>query len=139
MKPQYYYHISTALKNKRITLYPQTPWQHRPDHEPDIPRICVGPSIVKCLLAVPYCWGEVYNVYRTKGKVIPSFPVREQVDDCHLTNEGWLLKKTTFIKIGQIEITSKFPDPACCKYKPNMMNRLYKNVEKKLKKLVKIP
>ena len=101
---RYWYHISNTLKDKKCTLIP---WDNakgfnRNELEPDINRICVSPTIQQCLTAVPYFLSSSYNIYRTKEKVAAHKPIR--VFDAKITNEGWLLDTTDFIKIGSIDL-----------------------------------
>jgi len=51
---------------------------------------------------VPYFLSSSYNIYRTKEKVAAHKPIR--VFDAKITNEGWLLDTTDFIKIGSIDL-----------------------------------
>lgn len=100
---RYWYHVSTTLKDKHITLIP---WDedkgfNRGGTEPLGKRICVSPSVEQCLTAVPYYLGSVFSVYRTKTPVKASCPT--DVYDAKVTQEGWLFEPTVFIKIGVLK------------------------------------
>ena len=98
---RYWYHLSSTLVALELTL---TPWDNddpvfnRSYLEPNIKRICVGPSISHCLTALPYSFGTSYYVYRTKNPVKADAP--RDVFDASVTKEGWIKKPTEFIKIG---------------------------------------
>jgi hypothetical protein len=105
-KRRYWYHVSTTLRRKVARL---TPWDedksvNRGGSEPPGPRICVAPTIEQCLVAVPYSsCGHGFTVYRTKSPVLATRPYpTKDIFDWKVTREGWLLKPTTFIKIGSI-------------------------------------
>ena len=100
---RYWYHVSSTLKKDKETLIP---WDeengfNRGEGEPEGNRICVAPSIEQCITAIPYHLSQVLNIYRTKEKVKPHPP--EDVFDANVTQEGWLLKTTEFIKIGKLD------------------------------------
>ena len=102
---RYWYHVSTTLKNKYVHLIP---WDedkgfNRGGKEPDGKRICVSPTIEQCITALPYYFGAVCNVYRTKLKVIAK--KSKGVFDSSVTKEGWLEDPTPFVKIGILRFT----------------------------------
>ena len=97
---RYWYHVSTTLKDKYVHLIP---WDedggfNRGGGEPAGKRICVSPSVEQCITAIPYYFGAVCNVYRTKHKVIANKP--KKVFDSAVTQEGWMEEPTSFVKIG---------------------------------------
>jgi len=102
---RYWYHISTTLKNKYVNLIPwdEVTGMNRSGAEPEGKRICVSPTIEQCLTAIPYYLSQVSTIYRTKSKVKAHKPRR--VFDAQITKEGWLLKPTSFIKIGVLHFS----------------------------------
>jgi hypothetical protein len=110
-EPRFWYHVSSTLTRKVETLIP---WRNedgfnRSDNEPNLPRICVAPTIEQCLVALPYRSGSEYSIYRTKMRRKATKPTR--VFDANITKEGWLTTKTAFIKIGKFDM-GEFSD-AC--------------------------
>lgn len=108
---RYYFHISKKdlhLRGtkERFTLHPKGGvTELRLDTEPDVKRICVGPSIIHCLSAIPaFCDG--YNIYRTINKVKAHFPY--DVTDAHITHERWLLEPTEFKLIGTWDLNYSY-------------------------------
>jgi len=102
-RKQYWYHVSTTLKNDEEHLIP---WGTRKGfnrslNEPDGNRICVAPTIEQCITAIPYILTAKITIYRTKSKVIAY--KSNKIFDMNVTNEGWLLEPTTFIKIGTLD------------------------------------
>lgn len=102
--PRYWYHVSTTLRAKEVILTPRDNDSgfNRADDEPDTLRICVSPSLEQCIIAVPYYYNTIFSVYRTKTKVKANRPIN--VFDSKITQEGWLIKPTTFIKMGTLDI-----------------------------------
>jgi len=102
-KKRHWYHISTTLEKEEETLIPRDFEEgfNRTPAEPLGARICVAPTIAQCITAVPYALGEVFTVYKTKEKVLASKP--DGVFDINVTNEGWLLEPTLFIKLGYLD------------------------------------
>jgi hypothetical protein len=101
-KKRYWYHVSTTLKKKTVHL---VPWDdikgfNRASHEPEGNRICVAPTIEQCITAIPYYLHTKIVIYRTKDEVIAKRPRR--VFDSKVTNEGWLVEPTTFVRIGTL-------------------------------------
>lgn len=99
----YWYHVSTTLKQKYVTL---VPWDenkgfNRGGAEPLGKRICVAPTIEQCITAVPYILETSFNIYRTKSPIIADHP--KGVFDSIVTQEGWLHKPTKFVKIGMLK------------------------------------
>lgn len=100
---RYWYHVSTTLTKKEEHLIP---WDeengfNRGGDEPLGKRICVAPSIEQCITAIPYSLDTVCTIYRTAKKVRATKPVN--VYDVPVTQEGWLMKPTLFIKIGKLK------------------------------------
>lgn len=101
---RYWYHISTTLKHNSVLLKPYGNVEkafNRSWNEPDTPRICVAPSIVQCITAVPYYPCTKFTIYRTKNKVKAKPAVN--VFDANITKEGWIHKPTIFVKIGELD------------------------------------
>ena len=102
-RKRYWYHVSTTLK-KRITNL--TPWGgkraiNRDPTEPEGKRICVAPTIEQCISAIPYHLGATVGIYRSAERVLATEPI--DVFDAKVTEEGWLMKPTKFIKIGSLD------------------------------------
>lgn len=102
---RYWYHVSTTLIDRQIKLIP---WDfseetafNRSESEPLGKRICVAPSIEQCIVAIPYDLYSIISVYRTKNKVIAKSP--NDIFDSHITQEGWITRPMTFIKLGIID------------------------------------
>ena len=96
----YYYHITEKKWPKRIRLVPQKYGKNRGLWEPNDARICVCPSPAHCLIASPP--QRKVSIYRTLRKVTVVKP--HGVLDVAVTLEGWRLKPTTFIKVGEIDV-----------------------------------
>jgi hypothetical protein len=102
---RYWYHISTRLNKRREFVL--TPWGsdmavNRDPSEPEGIRIPVAPSLEQSLTALVLSGLQRYHIYRTKHKVSPKKPKR--IFDSNVTNEGWLLEPTQFIRIGSIKL-----------------------------------
>lgn len=100
---RYWYHVSTTLENDKMTLIP---WDgpnavNRDPTEPPGKRICVAPTVEQCLVAIPYHFGATVSIYRTRNKVIAKKP--KDVFDASITDEGWLTRPISFIKIGSLD------------------------------------
>ena len=102
-KKLYWYHLSTLLTRKHYILHPRNNDEgfNRAEDEPDIPLICVSPSIEQCLVALPYDKYDTYYIYRTKDKVIANFP--REIFDSSVTQEGWITVSTPFNRIGVLK------------------------------------
>jgi hypothetical protein len=100
---RYWYHVSSTLKKKKELLKPRdnTEGFNRPEHEPNIKRICVSPTLEQCLTAIPYSKRDTVFIYRTNAKVIAK--ASQEVFDSPITQEGWILKPTWFIKMGVLD------------------------------------
>jgi hypothetical protein len=95
-----YYHVSTRDYQEEQSAW--SPWVPLDSgiNELDIPRICVAPTISKCLLAINY---KAYSydrfiIYKTNAEVY--YPIG--VLDAEVTKEMWVLSPTTFTKCGEI-------------------------------------
>jgi hypothetical protein len=100
---RYWYHVSTTLTKRVETL---VPWggmlaTNRSPTEPAGRRICVAPSIEQCIVAIPYHYGADVAIYRTQDKELAT--ESNNVFDAKVTDEGWLTKPTTFIKLGTLD------------------------------------
>jgi len=99
-KRRHWYHVSTTLEKKHERL---VPWDERKSFnrdcsEPSGKRICVAPTIEQCITAIPYCLGTILTIYRTKSPIIAKRP--QGVYDSHITEEGWIEKPMSFVKVG---------------------------------------
>lgn len=138
---KYYYHISDKFTESTIELKPRATGDNRDPEEPEISRICVGPSISKCLIAIPYCSMD-YHVYRTKHKVKGYRPKVKEVFDSKQTKEVWLKKPTKFVLVGIVKVNGEFPYTPCVSVgaiytSKKRLDKRYKSAEKKIKKLLK--
>lgn len=100
---RYWYHVSTTLEKKHERL---VPWDekkgfNRSGDEPPGKRICVAPSIEQCITAIPYCLGTILTIYRTKSLAKARKAIG--VYDVKITEEGWIEKPTSFVKVGIIK------------------------------------
>ena len=109
-KPQFYYHVTNQNWEEKVILFPRDSGENRGWFEPDVSRICVGPDIVRCFIAIPYSKQTNYT-YRTYRKTYAYYPY--DVCDSIITGEKWLTDPTTFVKIGEIpkNIMKDFPRP----------------------------
>lgn len=81
--------------------------------EPDIPRICLSPTIDQCFIAIYPNISKFYEekgikhltfyVYQPEGKV--NAVNTKGVWDSHITDEKWLLEPTKMILVGEVEIS----------------------------------
>lgn len=100
---KYLYHITQQKWHKEKILKPRVLGEFRLDEEPETPRICVAPTIEGCLVAVGRCLDKkkpIY-IYRTKYKVSSVLP--ENIIDCKITCERWIIRPVKFIKVGEID------------------------------------
>jgi hypothetical protein len=102
-KSRYWYHLSDSLCENEVRIIPEERTTRRGGGEPPGSRFCVCPSIPHCLTAV--CWGLRFYVYRSKEKVRATKPYN--ISDSYITHEGWILKPTTFIRLGTLTISPK--------------------------------
>lgn len=100
--PRYWYHVSSTLNRRNVKLTPRDDSVGRAMDEPPGARICVAPSIEQCITALPYCVWKKYYIYRTENKIIASRPLKNAIYDGEITQEGWILEKMNFIKLGSI-------------------------------------
>jgi hypothetical protein len=101
---RYYYHITPEDWGDKAVLHPRIDGDFRSTDEPYIPRICVCPTIAGCINAVWACYAypkhshvSVYKTTKPKSAIEPV-----DVVDSYITGEKWLLKPTTFVRVGEI-------------------------------------
>ncbi len=71
-------------------------------------RICVAPSIEKCLLALSGRGDRKLYVYAVENpRPIEHGKPKKCVGDWKFTKEAWLIKPTEFKRIGRINITKQ--------------------------------
>jgi len=101
---KYWYHCTKKDFGEEMTFEPRGWGEHRCDEEPKISRTCVGPKISNCIVALPFCMYEDFeiSVYRTKNKVYANHPYK--VGDSKVTREKWLTKDIKFVKVGEVVI-----------------------------------
>ena len=108
-------HVSFDLVKEFI---PRVPKQRCPEEDGTIPRICVSPSLEKCLQAVPQA-GEVLHQMKELGLPLiihgyymeckhPLYDVSKYVGDAEATGEMWILDKPD--KIRRIDYEVIFDD-----------------------------
>lgn len=110
----YFYHISQQLSPKDHVLAPKRQGRNRDPQEPDVPRICVCPTVAGCLSAIgpSLQYLKRVRVFQTKDNVsavVPfgkhaSNPEAKPVLDSYITQEKWLIKKASFKFIGYIDL-----------------------------------
>lgn len=112
---RYYYHVTEEYWGDRKVLKPRSIGCNRDISELNIPRICVAPSIEQCLIAIYISRKYDYCVYRTLNPISDcdiKNPIR--ISDAYITEEKWIIKKTTFIYLGNISNEAKsFGDFEC--------------------------
>lgn len=80
--------------------------------EPDIPRICVSPTIEQCFMAI---YPNISHFYEEEDIEALTFTVykvvnvkdvvkAKQVLDAHVTDEHWLLVDSQLTKVGKVTI-----------------------------------
>jgi len=100
---RYYYHITNEPWKNTVRLYPRETGDNRDEREPKTARICVAPTIEGCLVAMYVnrsMFGEYVYLYRTKNKVTARKSTG--IMDSHITGEKWIVRPTTFVKIGEL-------------------------------------
>ncbi len=101
-KPQFFYHITDENWGKKKKLVPRDNDHpnvcNRCEEEPNTPRICVCPTVAKCLSAVELS-GNV-RIYRTYRPCRAHYPRR--VSDSRITKERWLFRPTVFVRVGSL-------------------------------------
>jgi hypothetical protein len=97
---RYYYHIrQSGSWGEKVTLEPRADGPNRNDLEPDVPRICVAPTIAQCIVAL----GNIINarpiyVYRTAKKLSTKEVVEPwEVPDAMITDEAWIVEPCEFV------------------------------------------
>jgi hypothetical protein len=100
----YWYHLSDTIKGKEVVLVPRATGEdnNRPKSEPLDKRICVGPDMAHCLLAICFDYFSNYNVYRTKEEVEAIEAIG--VCDSWATKEMWLTEPTEFVRVGMLDM-----------------------------------
>jgi hypothetical protein len=97
------YHVSEVYLGSNPVFIPRVPEGIDTDIEcSNIPRICVAPTIEKCLMAITgdprlESWiGKELYIYRFEN-VEYVRPTDEQVPDAYRTDEHWILEETIAI------------------------------------------
>ena len=100
---RYWFHVSSTLKRKIEFLHPRDNDEgfNRADHEPNVRRICVSPTLEQCLTAIPYSSHDTIKIYKTRRPI----KVKKSVDvfDSFVTGEKWITNPTKFVKIGVLK------------------------------------
>lgn len=104
---QYYYHLTYYDLGNSIDLIPQK-GINICNGEPEGRRICVSDHPAKCFAAIPIEQKDYLSVYRTTNKVNAYHPYG--VEDAYITGEMWLLEKTRFTRIMEIDPKVKNED-----------------------------
>ncbi len=102
----YYYHVTMNPEwGQEVTLIPRSDGLFRHHLEPKTPRICVAPTVAQCLIALnpeSFLEEKIY-IYQTKEKVNAVRAKSKVITDAHITDEMWLLEKTDFGFIGEMD------------------------------------
>ena len=141
-------HVSFDLVDEFI---PRVPKQRCKGENSTIKRICVAPSIIEALNAIPQAWLVVRNMkslglpviihcyYLKADKVMSNDEVRKYVPDAKATGEVWILEEPKIITRIDYEITDcivkqgvdafgneqfevRFPEIKQVKYQSNIDN-----------------
>ena len=108
-RKRYWFHVSTTLTKKEITLCPRgNEGFNRNEAEPEKKRICVSPSLEQCLVAIPYGCRDRLYIYRTKSPIVAHEP--HEVFDASVTEEGWIFRPTRFKRLGQLNLNNILDD-----------------------------
>lgn len=108
---RFYYHVTNQDFGKEVVLIPRKYGDNRSDEEPQLPRICVAPTIEGCLISLGLNCIDVdkqLNIYRTKYKVETMKPY--DVCDAYITGERWVVDPTSFVRYGTIKLYVKLVD-----------------------------
>lgn len=100
-EPQYYYHLTYYDLGDSAELIPQRGINCCSCGEPEGRRICVSDHPAKCFAAIPIEQKDHLSLYRTKNKVKAYHPYG--VEDAYITGEMWLIEKTCFTRILEID------------------------------------
>lgn len=102
------FHLTVRDFGEKVTLIPQEKGQHRPYQEPEVPRICVAPTISGCLLALGplFCFDDRVYVYQTNAPTLEPYDVL----DSHLTGERWIVQPAFFILRFSFYISEELDD-----------------------------
>lgn len=84
------YHVSDENFGSVVTLKPRVVYNCHPD-EPNLPRICVCPTVTDCFVAVGNWFGRHY-IYETTDPAIEP----HNVYDSFVTGEKWITKPAEF-------------------------------------------
>ena len=139
-KPEFFYHITDKWWKKRVKLHPKTDGPHRDPDEPKIARICVSKTIYGCVSAISCCLGTRMYIYRTYHRVKAAYTWG--VADARITQERWLVRPTTFLRVGKIptkyiEEIDKHPDTCMMVADPNFLDRQKAMLENVIKPILK--
>jgi len=104
---RYWYHVTDKAQwGAKVVLQPRVPSTFAIDEagEPiedcDTKRICVGPTPAHCLTAIGP--SSCFFIYRTFKKLKAIKPTTKQVPDVSITQERWLKRPTTFVRVKEI-------------------------------------
>lgn len=105
----HYYHVSTENFGPSFTLHPR-PIETAAEGEPEIDRVCLGPSLDRCFGAINLDTSENYYIYKTNNKIQGVKP--HGVADSEITGEMWSTRKVAFKMVGMVpkEIVEKMPN-----------------------------
>jgi hypothetical protein len=100
------YHVSSCFLGISVFLTPKVPNARNETECSITKRICVAPSIKKCLLAIDGISDLKYSGIDENGWYVyhtteVGYPAKE-VFDYEITNENWLLKESEFKYIGKV-------------------------------------
>ena len=102
-----FYHISDKDLGPECVFKPNLiNWEYEFKH---IPRICVAPSILQCMLAIGGVRGNykiidffVYSISIDKLNPALDMKTPKKIEDYHITKEAWIIKSMMFTKVGHL-------------------------------------
>ncbi len=99
-EPQFFYHVTDKNWGQKKQLLPRDNncagvWC-RDSNEPNTARICVCPTVAKCISAIEM--DREHRIYRTLRPCRARYPRR--VLDSRITTERWLVRPTAFVLVG---------------------------------------
>ena len=105
------FRLTRDNENNKLTIprIPDNYFTKNGYEENKTPRICFGPSIDKCLMALSRnCTNEEYYVHIPEpGSNFDVYkPTLEEVPDSGITEEMWVLEKINQICIGKVKVIS---------------------------------
>ena len=99
-EPRYWYFVTSKDMGDKIRLKPRVP--RSASKESRYLRICVSPTAAHCIAALDITGNPIRKfVYRTVRKAKAIY-ASEWVSDASITEEHWLRRTTSFIKVEEL-------------------------------------